>query len=158
MNRNLVGSTYERFCIKLPQSRMKGERHRLSPLSLQLLYIFVAGQLPLLKDNLKCTQNMVTQLDLGHKKLKMQISSLRYFVKIYIHCIVMQYFFPHHVHLFSFSKYANQFIEFVKIIQLKRQNMFDSILYILLCMVMQFIFHIMYICFPFCKTCKLCYL
>ena len=34
MNRNLVGSTYGRFCIKLPQSRMKGERHRLSPLSL----------------------------------------------------------------------------------------------------------------------------
>jgi len=25
-----------------------------------LLYIFVAGQLPVLKDNLKCTQNMVT--------------------------------------------------------------------------------------------------
>jgi hypothetical protein len=32
MNRNLVGSTYGRFCIKFPQSRMKGERH--SPLSL----------------------------------------------------------------------------------------------------------------------------
>jgi hypothetical protein len=30
MNRNLVGSTYGRFCIKFPQSRMKGERHRLS--------------------------------------------------------------------------------------------------------------------------------
>jgi hypothetical protein len=29
-----VGSTYGRFCIKFPQSRMKGERHRLSPLSL----------------------------------------------------------------------------------------------------------------------------
>ena len=26
MNRNLVG----RFCIKFPQSRMKGERHRLN--------------------------------------------------------------------------------------------------------------------------------
>ena len=25
MNRNLVGSTYGRFCIKFPQSRMKGE-------------------------------------------------------------------------------------------------------------------------------------
>jgi hypothetical protein len=25
---------YGRFCIKFPQSRMKGERHRLSPLSL----------------------------------------------------------------------------------------------------------------------------
>ena len=35
MNRNLVGSTYGRFCIKFPQSRMKGERHRLSPLNLQ---------------------------------------------------------------------------------------------------------------------------
>jgi hypothetical protein len=27
-------STYGRFCIKFPQSRMKGERHRLSSLSL----------------------------------------------------------------------------------------------------------------------------
>ena len=37
MNRNLVGSIYMygRFCIKFPQSRMKGERHRLSPPSLQ---------------------------------------------------------------------------------------------------------------------------
>jgi hypothetical protein len=34
MNRNLVGSTYGRFCIKFPQSRMKDERYRLSPLSL----------------------------------------------------------------------------------------------------------------------------
>ena len=36
MNRNLVGSIYMygRFCIKFPHSRMKGERHRLSPLSL----------------------------------------------------------------------------------------------------------------------------
>jgi hypothetical protein len=34
MNRSLVGSTYGRFCIKFPQSTMKGERHRLSPLSL----------------------------------------------------------------------------------------------------------------------------
>jgi hypothetical protein len=36
MNQNLVGSIYmyEKFCIKFPQSRMKGERHRLSPLSL----------------------------------------------------------------------------------------------------------------------------
>ena len=34
MNRNLVGSTYGRFCVKFPQSRMKGERHRLSPQSL----------------------------------------------------------------------------------------------------------------------------
>jgi hypothetical protein len=33
MNRNLVGSINGRFCIKFPQSRMKGERHRLSPLS-----------------------------------------------------------------------------------------------------------------------------
>jgi hypothetical protein len=34
MNQNLVGSTFGRFCIKFPQSRMKGEQHRLSPLSL----------------------------------------------------------------------------------------------------------------------------
>ena len=31
MNRNLVVSTYGRFCINFPQSRMKGEWHRLSP-------------------------------------------------------------------------------------------------------------------------------
>ena len=39
MNRNLVGSIYMygRFCIKLPQSRMKGERHKLSPLSLEFI-------------------------------------------------------------------------------------------------------------------------
>ena len=41
MNRNLVGSTYGRFCIKFPQSRMKGERHRLSPLSLQFFFFLV---------------------------------------------------------------------------------------------------------------------
>jgi hypothetical protein len=36
MNRNLVGSIYMygRLCINFPQSRMKVERHRLSPLSL----------------------------------------------------------------------------------------------------------------------------
>ena len=49
MNRNLVGSTYERFCIKFPQSRMKGERRRLSPLSLKFLnvpyYIFLCNML-----------------------------------------------------------------------------------------------------------------
>ena len=45
MNRNLVGSTYGRFCIKFPQSRMKGERHRLSPLSLQLFVYFCQGRL-----------------------------------------------------------------------------------------------------------------
>jgi 3-methyladenine DNA glycosylase Tag len=28
MNRNLVGITYGRFCIKFLQSRMKGEQHR----------------------------------------------------------------------------------------------------------------------------------
>jgi hypothetical protein len=33
-NRHLEWSTYGRFCIKFPQNRMKGERHRLSPLSL----------------------------------------------------------------------------------------------------------------------------
>ena len=35
MNRNLVGSTYGRFCLKFPQNRMRDQRHRLSPLSLQ---------------------------------------------------------------------------------------------------------------------------
>ena len=34
MNRNLMGGTYGRLCIKFPQSIMKGERHRVSPLSL----------------------------------------------------------------------------------------------------------------------------
>ena len=36
MNRNLVGCIYMygMLCIKFPQSRMKGERHRLSPLNL----------------------------------------------------------------------------------------------------------------------------
>jgi hypothetical protein len=39
MNRNLVGSIYMygRFCIKFPQSRMKGERHPLVILTLQCL-------------------------------------------------------------------------------------------------------------------------
>jgi hypothetical protein len=38
MNRNLVRSIYMygRICIKFPQSRMKGERHRLSPLSVHM--------------------------------------------------------------------------------------------------------------------------
>jgi hypothetical protein len=42
MNRNLVGSIYMygRFCIKFPQSRMKGERHRLNPLSLYFFMIW----------------------------------------------------------------------------------------------------------------------
>ena len=41
MNRNLVGSTYGRFCIKIPQNRMKGERHRLSGLTLvKKLFLF----------------------------------------------------------------------------------------------------------------------
>jgi hypothetical protein len=31
MNRNLVGSTYGRLCIKFPISIMKGQRHRLRP-------------------------------------------------------------------------------------------------------------------------------
>ena len=44
MNRNLVGSTCGRFCIKFPQSRMKGERHMLSSvLSLQLRSISSLG-------------------------------------------------------------------------------------------------------------------
>ena len=40
MNWNLVGSIYMygRFCIKFPQIRMKGERHRFSPLSLQFTF------------------------------------------------------------------------------------------------------------------------
>jgi hypothetical protein len=33
---------YGRFCIKFPQSRMKGERHRLSPMSLWLLKIHIS--------------------------------------------------------------------------------------------------------------------
>jgi hypothetical protein len=37
MNRYLVGSTYGRFCIKFPQSRMKGERHWASSLIFLLL-------------------------------------------------------------------------------------------------------------------------
>jgi hypothetical protein len=37
INHNLVGSIYERFCIKFPQNRMKGERHRLNPLNLWFL-------------------------------------------------------------------------------------------------------------------------
>ena len=40
MNRNLVGSTYGRFCIKFPQIRMKGEQHRVSRLSLYSNLIF----------------------------------------------------------------------------------------------------------------------
>jgi hypothetical protein len=39
MNRYLVGSTCGRFCIKFPQSRMKGERHRLSPLTEPLVCV-----------------------------------------------------------------------------------------------------------------------
>ena len=41
MNRNLVGSIYMhgRFCIKFLQSRMKGERHRLSLQFNLLLYL-----------------------------------------------------------------------------------------------------------------------
>jgi len=35
MNRDLVGSTYGMPYINFPQSRMNGERHRLSPLILQ---------------------------------------------------------------------------------------------------------------------------
>ena len=38
MSRYLVGSTYGRFCIKFPQSRMKDERHRLSTLSLYSVF------------------------------------------------------------------------------------------------------------------------
>ena len=35
---------YGRFCIKFPQSRMKGERHRLSGLSLQFLVFSDYGE------------------------------------------------------------------------------------------------------------------
>jgi hypothetical protein len=31
LNRHLAGSTYERFCIKFPQNKMAGERHKLCP-------------------------------------------------------------------------------------------------------------------------------
>jgi hypothetical protein len=31
MNRNLVGSTYGRFCIKFPQNRMKDEQTQAPP-------------------------------------------------------------------------------------------------------------------------------
>jgi hypothetical protein len=43
---NLVGSIYMygRFCIKFPQSRMKGEQHRLSPLSLWFLFWNLQGR------------------------------------------------------------------------------------------------------------------
>jgi hypothetical protein len=41
MKRNLMGSTYGKFCIKFAQSRMKDERHRLSPLSLSEEKIFL---------------------------------------------------------------------------------------------------------------------
>jgi hypothetical protein len=43
MNRNLVGSIYMygKFCIKFPQSRMKGERHRLSVLLIFVDIIYV---------------------------------------------------------------------------------------------------------------------
>ena len=37
MNQNLLGSIYGMLCIKFPPSRMKDERHRLSPLSLWLI-------------------------------------------------------------------------------------------------------------------------
>ena len=45
MNRNLVGSIYmyERFCIKFPQSRMKGEQHRLSGSSCDSQYVIFNG-------------------------------------------------------------------------------------------------------------------
>ena len=46
MNRNLVGSTYGRLCIKFPQSRMKGERHRpTEPLVFMAADWFFLGQI-----------------------------------------------------------------------------------------------------------------
>ena len=56
VNSNLVGSTNGRICIQFPQNRMKGERHRLSLLSLQLNYstvYFTKCSLP--SDQCKCS-------------------------------------------------------------------------------------------------------
>jgi hypothetical protein len=41
MNQYLVGSTYGRFCIKIPQSRMKGELSRAEPLVFLNVYTAV---------------------------------------------------------------------------------------------------------------------
>jgi hypothetical protein len=38
-----MGSTYGRFCIKLPQSRMKGERHMLINMFYKYLRILYSG-------------------------------------------------------------------------------------------------------------------
>jgi hypothetical protein len=38
INWNLLGITYERFCIKFLRNKMLGERHRLSPLNLYFCY------------------------------------------------------------------------------------------------------------------------
>jgi hypothetical protein len=51
------GSTYGRFCIKFPQSRMKGERHRLSSISLQ------TSDLMCLKHKLYMTRSVITKLE-----------------------------------------------------------------------------------------------
>ena len=45
MNRNLVGSTYERLCIKFSQSRMKGERHRLKKVANIRCFILIAVEI-----------------------------------------------------------------------------------------------------------------
>ena len=54
---------YGRFCIKFPQSRMKDERHRLSPLSLQLfVQMLIVNQIKLEQSHLcfiKCHARLV---------------------------------------------------------------------------------------------------
>jgi hypothetical protein len=47
---NLVGSTYGRFCIKFPQNRMKGERHRpTEPLVICLYFVLFCVYVLILK-------------------------------------------------------------------------------------------------------------
>ena len=68
MSRNLVGSIYMygRFCIKFPQSRMKGERHRLSPLNLQLSYpLKLLGQLEAIFTDKKFVRSLTTKSTFG---------------------------------------------------------------------------------------------
>jgi hypothetical protein len=74
---NLVGSTYGRFCIKFPQSRMKGEWHRASswfPLRYYLTFIYIESNELLLSVNKICLwqpcllmdQNEMSNLYRGH--------------------------------------------------------------------------------------------
>ena len=88
MNRNLVGSIYMygRFCIKFPQSRMKDERHRLSPLSLQYRFIEIIiinfRVLSLLIENKDLQGNRT--LFLTCFKYCREASSKKYFVHYHI--------------------------------------------------------------------------